>query len=442
MTAIIESPVAPTGSSDSFVPSHGKGRRELIAASVGGVVEGYDWTIYAVTAPYLAVQLFPGDSPVAKLLAAYVGFAVGFIARPLGSVLIGRWADRRGRRSALVLSMLTIAAANLVIALTPTAATIGVGAAVIVVLARIVMGISFGGEIPSGAAYVTETAPARRRFSYSAVASLGGVIGPMLAFITLAILLGVYGPEGVTNGGWRVAFVIAAVAGLLALWIRTLARESKEFLAHREAERKMVVRPSTWSVLRRNTRLIVAVFFACVGGTIAFYLGTVYLPVYADQHGAIARADAERMMPLALLVMMLVMFAAGRLADRFGGFTIFRTGFVLLAVGTAPLLMLLADGVLPFVAVAVIYLACFGLVLAQANVIFSQLFPTNIRVIGYGVPYTISAAIFGGTTPMVAQSFAAAGAPSGLIWYASAAAVVSALATVAIRPGDIKIREA
>ncbi|WP_117210689.1 MFS transporter [Allorhizocola rhizosphaerae] len=433
MTATLEK-TSHTVPDEGFVPSHGKGRRELLAASVGGIVEGFDWTIYAVMAPYLAVQLFPGDSPVAKLLAAYVGFAVGFVARPLGSILIGWWADRRGRRSALVLSMVTIALANLVIALTPTAAVIGVGAAIIVVLARVFMGISFGGEIPSGAAYVTETAPAKRRFSYSAVASLGGVIGPILAFITLAILLGTYGAEGVTNGGWRVAFIVAAAAGLVALWIRTGVRESNAFLDNRTPVRR-------WAVLRANSRLVIATFFACAGGTVAFYLGTVYLPVYADMHGVIARPNAERMMPAALLVMLVVMLIAGRLADRFGAFNVFRTGFLLLAVGTGPLLIALRTGAIPFIGAAVIYLSCFGLVLAQANVIFSQLFPTSIRVIGYGIPYTISAAVFGGTTPAVAQSLAASGRPSGVIWYASAAAVVSALATLLIRRSDIKVQE-
>ncbi len=431
MTATLEKIHTVPG--ESFVPAHGKARRELAAASVGGVVEGFDWTIYAVMAPYLAVQLFPGDSPVAKLLAAYVGFAVGFIARPLGSILIGWWADRRGRRSALVLSMVTIALANLAIAITPTAATIGAGAAVIVVLARIVMGISFGGEIPSGAAYVTETAPAKRRFSYSAVASLGGVVGPILAFITLAILLGAYGADGVTNGGWRVAFVVAAAAGLVALWIRSGVRESQAFLESAEPKRKL-------TVLRENARLVTATFFACVGGTVAFYLGTVYLPVWADMHGVIARPTAEKMMPAALLVMLVVLLAAGRLADRFGGFNVFRAGYLLLAVGTGPLLLALRGGAIPFIAAAVIYLSCFGLVLAQANVVFSQLFPTSIRVIGYGIPYTVAAAIFGGTTPVVAQSFVAAGRPSGVIWYASAAAVISALATLLIRRSDIKVK--
>lgn len=432
MTAVLEKPVVVE---ETFTPSHGRARKELAAASVGGVVEGYDWMIYAVMAPYFAIQMFPGDNPAAQLLAAYIGFAVGFIARPLGSILIGRFADRHGRRAALVLSMVSIAAANLVIALTPTASAIGIWAAVIVVTARLAMGISFGGEIPSASAYITETAPAKRRFSYSAIASLGGVIGPILAFITLAILLGVQGEEALTAGGWRIAFIIAAIAGLVALWIRSSVQESAEFKARKRAP------VPVWPVFRANARLIVATFFACAGGTVAYYLGTVYLPGYADQHGVIERAAAEKMMPAALLVMLLAMLVAGRLSDRFGAFNIFRTGYFLLAVGTPPMLLLLAKGVLPYLVTAVIYLSCFALVLAQANVIFSQLFPTSIRVIGYGVPYTLSAAIFGGTTPVVAQSFAAAGHPSAVIWYASAVAIVSLLATLAIRRSDIKIKE-
>lgn len=433
MTSLLDKAAVPA--QPDAVATHGKARKELAAASIGGVVEGFDWMIYAVMAPYFAVQIFPGDSAVGKLLAAYVGFAVGFIARPLGSILIGRWADRRGRRSALVLSMVSIAAANLVIALTPTAASIGVWAAIIVVAARLVMGISFGGEIPSASAYITETAPAKRRFLYSSIASLGGVIGPILAFITLAVLLGASGPDGVTNGGWRIAFLVAAVAGIVALWIRRSVDESHEF----QAQRAKKVRQPAWPVLKANMRLVIATFFACVGGTVAFYLGTVYLPIYASTYGVIEQAAAEKMMPAALLAMMVAMLVAGRLADRFGAFNVFRAGFLLLALGTGPLLLLLTRGVLSYFTVAVIYLAFFALVLAQSNVIFSQLFPTSVRVVGYGVPYTVSAAVFGGTTPLVAQSFVGAGRPAWVLWYASATALVSFAATLMIKRSDIKI---
>lgn len=437
MTSLLDKAAVPA--QPDAVPTHGKARKELAAASIGGVVEGFDWMIYAVMAPYFAIQIFPGDSAVGKLLAAYVGFAVGFIARPLGSILIGRWADRRGRRSAMVLSMVSIAAANLVIALTPTAASIGVLAAVIVVAARLVMGVSFGGEIPSASAYITETAPPKRRFLYSSIASLGGVIGPILAFVTLAILLGVSGPDGVTNGGWRIAFLVAAVAGIVALWIRRSVDESHEFEAQKKMAQQKKDRQPAWPVMKANMRLVIATFFACVGGTVAFYLGTVYLPIYASTYGVIEQAAAEKMMPAALLAMMVAMLVAGRLADRFGAFNVFRAGFLLLALGTGPLLLLLTRGVLSYFTVAVIYLAFFALVLAQSNVIFSQLFPTSVRVVGYGVPYTISAAIFGGTTPLVAQSFVGSGHPTWVLWYASVTALVSFAATLMIRRSDIKI---
>jgi MHS family alpha-ketoglutarate permease-like MFS transporter len=228
---------------------------------------------------------------------------------------------------------------------------------------------------------------------------------------------------------------VAAMAGLVALWIRSGVQESHVF-----TEAKAQPKPPAWPLLRSNLRLITAVFIGCAGGTIAFYLGTVYLPVYADSHGVIEREAAEKMMPAALFVMMGAMVFSGWLADRFGGFAIFRLGYILLAIGTGPLLLLLAAGKISFLLTAIIYLAVFALALAQANVIFSQLFPTAIRVIGYGIPYTISAAIFGGTTPLVAQSFAAAGHASWLMWYAAGAAIVSMLATLLVRPADIKVK--
>jgi MFS transporter, MHS family, alpha-ketoglutarate permease len=259
--------------------THGKARKELVAATVGGFVESFDWMIYAAMAPFFAVQIFPGVDPITALLGAYVGFAAGFVARPLGSVLIGRMADRHGRRLALVVSVLG-----------------------------------------SAAAYVTETAPAGRRYTYSAISYAGVVAGPMLAFATVGVLLAVLGQEQVQAGGWRIVFVLAAVAGLAALWIRSAVAETHAFTEQQAADRRAQhEQMRLWPVLRQNLRLVVAIFFAVVGGTIAVYFGTVYLPVYAALNGVTTQADAAQLMTPALIVLLLLMVVAGRPGDRFGG---------------------------------------------------------------------------------------------------------------------------
>lgn len=164
----VPSQAPPPVAVDPAAHPGGRRRRELLAATVGSVVESFDWNVYAVLAPFFAAQLFPGG-PTGALLVAYAGFAVGFVARPVGSALIGRLADTRGRRFGLTVSMTVIAAASLVIALVPARGQIGIWAAVLVVLARLVQGLAYGGETPTVAAYVTETAPRRRRFLYSAI---------------------------------------------------------------------------------------------------------------------------------------------------------------------------------------------------------------------------------------------------------------------------------
>jgi MFS transporter, MHS family, alpha-ketoglutarate permease len=420
--------------------AHGRARKELVAATVGGFVESFDWMVYAAMVPFFAVHIFPGDDPVTALLGAYVGFAVGFVARPLGSVLIGRLADRHGRRLALVVSVLGSAAANLLIAVTPTAATIGAWAAGLVVMARVIMGICMGGETASAAAYVTETAPAGRRYTYSAISYAGVIAGPMLAFATVGVLLAILGQEQVRAGGWRIAFVIAAVAGLAALWIRSAVAETHTFTEQQAADRRAQhERMRLWPVLRRNMRLMVAIFLAVIGGTIAGYFGTVYLPVYAALNGVTTQADASQLMTPALVVLLLLMVVAGRLGDRFGGFVVFRAGYLLLAVLSVPLLTLLAAGVVPFFVAAVVYLACLAPVLAPVNVIGAQLFPTRIRVLGYGITYTFAVAVFGGTTPLLAQALATAGRLSWLPWYVAGSAALSLAATLLIRASDVKL---
>ncbi|MGG2461327.1 MFS transporter [Streptomyces sp. RGM 3693] len=407
-----------------------KSRRALLAATVGGVVESFDWTVYAVLAPFFAVQVFPGDDPVTQLLGAYLGFAVGFVVRPLGSYLMGRIADARGRRFGLTLSMAVISAASVLIAALPTAATIGAAAPVLLVVLRLVQGLSMGGENPSAAAYVTETAPRALRFLYSAISYSGVIIGNVLSFGVLTLLLTTLGKDGVTGGGWRIGFLMAAVLGLLALWIRRGAQESEEFTAqaaHRPtgAERR--------ALLRTHARHLAAVFLITLGATVGYYFGTTYLPQYAAQLGVASAADSAAAMLPPLLVLIAAMAGVGRLADRLGALRTLRTGLALLAVGTVPLMTALAHRTLPMWLVTVVYLLLIAAPIGLANVLFAQLFPVAVRVVAMGVPFTLATGLFGGTFPLLAQALGKAGQLTLVPWWAAGAAAISFLGTYLVR---------
>jgi MHS family alpha-ketoglutarate permease-like MFS transporter len=405
-------------------------RRQLVAATLGGGVESVDWAVYAVLAPYFAVAIFPGSDPVTALLGAYAGFAVGFFARPVGGLLLGRIADTRGRRFGLVLTVALTAAGSLMIAVVPTYEQIGPAAAVIVLLARIVQGLAYGAEAPSAAAYVAETAPRERRFFYSAISYSGIVLGGMFTFALLAVLLAVFDAEGMTTVGWRVAFLVAAVLGLVTVWIRRYAGESEEFLE------KVVARPDQArlrTLVRGNLRPMAVQFLITAGGTIGFYFGTIYLPVYAEGVGAASKESAAVIIEGALVGLLVLMLVSGRLADRFGAFRMLRFGFLLLAVGTPALMLALAAGTLPLLPVAVLYLALLAPIFAVAPVLGARLFAPPVRAAFGGVSFALALSLFGGPFPFLAQALAKAGWLEAVSWLVAGAAVISLGGSLLVR---------
>ncbi|MER7580646.1 MFS transporter [Kitasatospora sp. NPDC097691] len=377
-------------------------RRELAAATVGSVVESFDWNVYAVLAPYFAADLFGhGKHGVGGVLGAYVTFAVGFVARPVGSYLIGRLSDTRGRRSALSLGMAVIAVASLGIAAVPGQRSIGVWAAVLAVVARVVQGLAFGGEAPSVAAYVTETAPPRHRFAFSSVSYGGVILGSLLSFGVLTLLIHTIGKSGLENGGWRWGFVVAALLGLAAVWVRRWAPESAEF--HRARQRAAPTRPPFLRMLREHRWAAFTVFLNTLGGTVGYYFALVYLPQYAAAYHVIDKESAASFMTVVLGVVLVTMLLTGAAADRFGLLPVARIGFGLPIPLVGVLLAGLRGGWLPFQVVAVVLGMLVATVLGTLNVFTGLLFPTEVRAVGLGVVNAATIAAFGGTFPLLAE---------------------------------------
>ncbi|WP_224276711.1 MFS transporter [Streptomyces sp. LS1784] len=378
-------------------------RRELAAATVGSVVESFDWNIYAVLAPYFAADLFGhGRHGVSGVLGAYVTFAVGFVARPVGSYLIGRLSDTRGRRFALSLGMAVIAVAGLGLAAVPGQRSIGVWAAVLAVLARVVQGLAFGGEAPSVAAYVTETAPPRHRFAFSSVSYGGIILGSLLSFGVLTLLIHTLGTSGLENGGWRWGFVVAALLGLAAVWVRRWAPESAEF-HHARRRLGRTARPPFLRTLREHRWAVLTVFLNTLGGTVGYYFALVYLPQYAAAYHVIGKEEAASFMTVVLGVVLVTMLLTGAAADRFGLLPVARIGFGLPIPLVGVLLAGLRQGWLPFQAVAVLLGMLVATVLGTLNVFTGLLFPTEVRAVGLGVVNAATIAAFGGTFPLLAE---------------------------------------
>ncbi|MFD9306425.1 MFS transporter [Streptomyces sp. NPDC060048] len=445
MTSTKQAGVPAAGAVGTTAPGR-RPRRELAAATVGSVVEAYDWTIYGILAPYFAEALFPGSSPTAKLIAAYLGFALGFLVRPLGSVLIGRLTDTRGRRYGLTLTVGLIAAGSLFLAVIPGYASIGLAAPLLVVGARLVQGLSVGAENPSVAAYVTETAPAGRRYFYSAVSYGGVVLGSALSFIVMNVLLGVFGEGGVEDGGWRFGFVFGGLLGLTALWIRRGAAESAVFTAAaRDSGHTPVApvgaaappaaakAPSPWPVLKSHLGRLAVVFAITSGATTAFYFVTVDFPSYADSVGAATKEETSAALLLGMVALLVTMLGGGKAADRFGALPVLRTGFAGLALGTVPLLAAMESGRVPVQLVTVVLLFLLGLPLAVSNVFAGQLFPPAVRAVAVGLPTAAAISLFGGTFPMLAELLRSAGLGGWLPWWPALTAAAALAASWGVR---------
>lgn len=396
----------------------------VLAASMSGLfVQSFDWTLYALMAPYFADQMFPGSSPVAKLLGAYVVFAAGFLARPFGSFLMGRVTDVRGRRAGLTFSVSLMALGALVIAITPTSAVLGFGAAALVVVARLVQGIAMGGEVATAATYVVESAPETKRYRFGVFSFAGDALGTLGASAVLAVLLATMGTDGLRDGGWRIAFLVGAALGLVALAIRVGAPESPVFVASQSAGLKPPVRP----MIREHLPRMVLVFALAIGSALGVYFGGVYLPRFAAHTGQISGEAAAAQHPIALVVLVLAMIASGFLADRFGPLLLIRLGFTAAATLSVPLMLGLASGLLPYLVVAPIFALCIGLQLGVTPVIATRLFPVPIRAVALGIPAALAIALFGGTFPLLAEWFVDLGHLEWVPAYAGLGLAVSAL---------------
>ncbi|MEU3910111.1 MFS transporter [Streptomyces sp. NPDC029721] len=387
--------------------------RQLLAASVGNAVEWYDWYAYTFLATHIARQVFPsgsGDSLV-PLLSTFAVFAVGFFMRPVGGLLMGAIADRRGRRTALTVTILLMGGSSLLVGLTPAYASVGVLSPVVLVAARLLQGLSVGGEFAASTTFLVESAGPGRRGLFSSFQYVSTTIGQLAASGLAALLVARLSEEAMNGWGWRVPFLLGAVLGLAGFWIR---RGAEETLAHRPAE---APRPGLFDALRHHPRASLLIAGITAGGTLAYYTWTSYLPTYAELETGIAKRDALLAGTLSLAFFALLQPVGGLLSDRFGRkpcLLFFGLGFALLVV---PLLRAL-DGsfgsLLLVQGAGMVLLTGFTSVSAAVN---AEVFPARVRAAGIGFPYSLTVALFGGTAPYIGTLLKELGRPGLFPWY-------------------------
>nr|WP_305119252.1 MFS transporter [Tahibacter harae] len=403
--------------------------RSIFSGSVGNLVEWYDWYVYTAFALYFAPVFFPSGDQTAQLLNTAAVFAVGFLMRPLGGLLLGQYADRHGRKAALVLSVLLMCGGSLLIALTPGYAQIGVAAPVLLLFARLLQGLSVGGEYGASATYLSEMASREHRGFWSSFQYVTLIMGQLLALAVLILLQRVLlTPQQLHDWGWRIPFGIGALAALVSLYLRRSMRETESFQGQSAARRS---RRQIQELLRHPRELLTVVGLT-LGGTLAFYTFTTYMQKYLVVSAGMSKDDATAVSAAALFVFMLLQPLVGALSDRIGRRPLLIGFGVLGTLGTVPLFAALEAGVTPLQAFGLIVLALAAVsgYTAINAVVKAELFPVEVRALGVGLPYALTVSLFGGTAEYLALWFRSQGLEAGFYWYVTACIGVSLLVYV------------
>ncbi|WP_411099567.1 MFS transporter [Streptomyces sp. x-45] len=412
-----------TGNTDAPAPPTRRPVRQLLAASVGNAVEWYDWYAYTFLATYIADQVFPesADNSLVPLLSTFAVFAVGFFMRPVGGLLMGAIADRRGRRAALTVTILLMGGSSLLVGLTPTYTAAGVLAPVALVVARLLQGLSVGGEFAASTTFLVESAGPGRRGLFSSFQYVSTTAGQLVASGIVTLLVDTLSEDRMNGWGWRLPFVFGAVLSLVGFWIRQGAQET------RSTEQQRAPRPALFEALRRHPRESLLICGITAGGTIAYYTWTSYLPTYAELNAGVAKSDALLAGTISLAFFGLLQPLGGMLSDRFGRrplLLFFGVGFALLSV---PLLHSLRDSF-----AVLLLVQCAGMVLLTgftsiSAAVNAEIFPPRVRAAGIGFPYSLTVALFGGTAPYVGTLFKDLGHSGLFPWYVAVLCLLSSL---------------
>lgn len=393
--------------------------RQIAASGVGNAVEWYDWYIYSFLAVNFSGQIFKSDNPTASLIGAFAVFAVSFLLRPIGGLMVGNLADRIGRKNTLTITILTMGVGSLIVGLTPTYDAVGIWSPIILVLGRLISGLSVGGEFAANSVFIVESAPANRRGFFSSFQYVSTTVGQLIASGLAAGLVFMLDDHDMSAWGWRVAFIFGAVLSLVGLWIRRGAEETF-------VEPDKTKRAGVFDALVKYPKKSLLIVGVTIAGTIAYYTWTTYLPTYAGANGSLEQGTLLLISTISLFFFMLIQPIVGALSDRIGRKPLLIGFASLFVVGIVPALYLISLsgfwGTLGIVLVGMIVLSGYTSIAAALN---AELIPTHVRAAGIGFPYSVAVALFGGTAPLMGTLFASWNNPGLFGWYVAVLAAIS-----------------
>jgi MHS family alpha-ketoglutarate permease-like MFS transporter len=407
--------------------------KAIFIGSVGNLVEWYDFYAYSAFALYFAGSFFPKENETAQQLSAAAIFAIGFIMRPIGGWLFGYLADSYGRKKSLTISVLLMCFGSLVIAVTPTYATIGVLAPIILVTARLLQGLSLGGEYGTSATYLSEMADPKRRGFYSSFQYVTLIGGQLCAIAVLFILQKfLLTNDQLREWGWRVPFFIGALLAVIAFVMRANMHETDHYQA---VKTRKDAHEGSLRELFKHPKEVALVIGLTAGGTTAFYTYTTTMQKMLQLTVGLTADQTTTVVFGTLLFATLLQPIYGALSDKIGRRPLLMFFGVMGTLCTIPLLTALEGTKSPWVAFFIIC-AAWMIVAGYTSinaVVKAELFPTNVRALGVGLPYALTVALLGGTADWWALYFKSLGHPEWFYWYLTCMIFISFLVYASMR---------
>jgi MHS family alpha-ketoglutarate permease-like MFS transporter len=406
-------------------PVHRLPVRTLVAASIGNAIEWYDWTIYATFSIFFATQIFPKENAALALISTLATYALAFFFRPLGGWLLGRFADLRGRRTAMLLTIVLMAAGSFIIGILPTFGMVGWLAPILLLLARIGQGMSLGGEVSNASAYLAEIAPPERRGRYSSFFYISTGSAVLIASLLGALLTALLTTEELAAYGWRIPFIIGGVLGIVGLWLRRAMPETEQFEENKAKAQKL--KNPLLMTLREHPKAVGQLVAFTLLSTLCYYTFFSALTPYAVTSRGADPGQVFTALSIATAMFVVLQYPMGVLSDRFGRKPQLLAWSAATAVLIVPLSALIGPGLWNMLVVFCVGLGLYTAMTSIAPAIMSELFPTELRGLGIGAWYNLTVATFGGTAPLVIQTLSAAGYAQAFFWYVAAGAVLAFL---------------
>ncbi len=413
-------------------PSTNSRLKSIIGGSTGNLVEWFDWYVYSAFTLYFAPHFFPASSQTAQLLSAAAVFAIGFVMRPIGAWIMGIYADRHGRKAGLTLSVTLMCAGSLIIACTPVYESIGLIAPALLVLARLMQGLSVGGEYGASATYLSEMAGKDRRGFFSSFQYVTLISGQLLAILLLLLLQSVMPKAELEAWGWRIPFFVGAVLAVVVFYLRRGLAETESY---KNAKKTDAPKSGFLMLLRNHPKETALVMLLTAGGTLAFYAYSIYMQKFLVNTSGFSKETATQINAITLFVFMLLQPIAGGLSDRIGRKPLMIAFGIAGVLFTYPIFSALEQtrdattaGLLVMAALIIVT----GYTSINA-VVKAELFPAHIRALGVALPYALANTIFGGTAEFVALKFKDAGWERGFYWYVTAMIGISLVVYLRMR---------